>query len=493
MINHNSMKKQLSLLFMALFFFTINVCKAQFTGTEWKVSNIGDVIGKEVLVKFYRLQVYYQNSKGKLKLLPFDSEEYTQIFAKENKFVIVGYYVYKEKSYLQFKYNNRDFFLFICENSNHQEIQTMELDRITRNLASQMKNLSALSNIVDECNERYCYLKKERLRQYANSWYGFTTIDDLQLFADCAYKVQWTECEFDYYKDLKIKGTLNSSKSNPEFSVRVAMLDSNDFYSERDMVSIYAAIENRKIADKQEDSLLHAFTVTSKIYVPKIDEDDTIYMFTKTKGWHFGEEVELASYDVDKLKHIEVPNGSSIITYHDYCKYLDRRGSKGFDIRKEKARVSDSIATEIRVAAALKRIKELSDALEQLYKEWKQKKIFLVDKKYSFGDNLNYIGLELEFFNCFNKTIKYIQFDTKAYNTFGDLQKDYFGRAMSGGKCIGPIEPGERATFDFDELYYNKNEIIESVRVTKVVFTFLDNSTMTYTDINNHISKAVYN
>lgn len=476
------MKKILCLLFIALFLIFSNACKAQFIGNEWQVTTIGDVIGKEVLLKFQRSQVeniYYCNSKGKLKLLPFNSDEYTYIFTKENKYVIVGYYDYKDKTYLQFKYNSRDYYLLISGNSD--------------NLVSQMKNLSALSDIVDKCNEKYNYLKKDRLRQYANTWYGFTTVDDLQLFAECAYKIQWTECELDYCKDLKIKGSLVSNKNNPEISVKVSMLDSNDFYSESDLVSIYEAIEYRKIADKQEDSLLHAFIVTSKIYVPDIEKDDTIYMFTKTQGWYLGEEVELHSYDIDKLKHIEVPNGSGIITYRDYCKYLDRRGSEGFDLRRETAKVADSIATEIRITTTLKRMKEVADALEKLYKVWKQKKIFLVDKKYSFGDDLNHIGLELEFFNCFNKTIKYIQFDTKAYNTFGDLQKDYFGRATAGGKCIGPIEPGETASFDFEDLYYNKNEIIESVRITKVVFTFLDNSTMTYTDINNHTSNAVYN
>lgn len=231
------MKKILCLLFIALFLIFSNACKAQFTGNEWKVRTIEDVIGKEVLIKFqwYQIEnIYYFNSKGKLKPLPTNSDEYTHVNLL-NKYVVVGYYDYKNKTYLQFKDDNFDYYLLTSESSD--------------NLVTQMKNLSVLPNIFNECNEKYKYLKKEHLFKYVNMWYRL--IDDLQLFAECAYKVQWTECTFDYHNNLIIQGALVSNKRNQEFSVKISMLDSNDFYSESEMSKIVSKKEQKR----QQDSI----------------------------------------------------------------------------------------------------------------------------------------------------------------------------------------------------------------------------------------------
>ena len=234
--------------------------------------------------------------------------------------------------------------------------------------------------------------------------------------------------------------------------------------------------------DLLEDSKYHAFILKQDYVSEDLEKGDTIFMFSFNEGYHCGEIKKI--YDPTVLQNIDISNGSNM-SYSEYRSYILRSNGEGGKFRKELAKQRDSISLMYRWIRYLEKEKSYYDKLNQ-------KQIFLIGKEYAYGDYSDF-GLELEFYNCFRKTIKYIKFETKSYNVFGDLQGDYFGKKVSGGRCVGPLEPGESATWRFDELYYDKNDIIQYVCVTKVTFTFVDNTTLTYTDINNHITMNVYN
>ncbi len=234
--------------------------------------------------------------------------------------------------------------------------------------------------------------------------------------------------------------------------------------------------------DLLEDSKYHAFILKQDFVSEDLEKGDTVFMFSFNEGYHGGKIKNI--YDPTVLQNIDISNGSDM-SYSDYRSYILRRNGEGEQYRKELAKQRDSISVMYRWMSYLEKKKSYYDKLNQ-------KQIFLIGKEYAYGDYSDF-GLELEFYNCFKKAIKYIKFETKSYNIFGDLQGDYFGKKVSGGRCVGPLEPGESAKWRFDELYYDKNDIIQYVCVTKVTFTFIDNTTITYTDINNHKTNDVYN
>ena len=114
----------------------------------------------------------------------------------------------------------------------------------------------------------------------------------------------------------------------------------------------------------------------------------------------------------------------------------------------------------------------------------KKKQIFIWKQEYAYGDYGKF-GLEWNFFNCYNKAIKYIELTIKPYNQVNDIQRDDFGRKEAKAKCIGPIESGDLATFTFDELFWDDNDLINKLKVSYIKITFMDNTTKVFSGIEN--------
>ncbi len=171
--------------------------------------------------------------------------------------------------------------------------------------------------------------------------------------------------------------------------------------------------------------------------------------------------------------------------------YLQRRGSDGLDIRKYVAWKYDSTAIVMREKERLRKEEEarLEEERKQLeidsiIQMCKQKQIFIISQEYTYGD-YGQFGLEWSFFNCFNKAIKYIEITVKPYNQVDDIQRDDIGRKESKARCIGPVEVGDLATFSFDELFWDDNDLIKRLKVSYIKITFMDNSTKVYSGIEN--------
>ena len=116
--------------------------------------------------------------------------------------------------------------------------------------------------------------------------------------------------------------------------------------------------------------------------------------------------------------------------------------------------------------------------LDKIKAHYRKNNIFILDQSYSYSSWK--FGLAFKFFNCFGKEIKYIDITVCAYNQVGDRQRDDIGQHTREARCIGPIPANEIATYDFDELFWDDNDIIDKLKVEKIVITFMDNSIRTY-------------
>ena len=75
------------------------------------------------------------------------------------------------------------------------------------------------------------------------------------------------------------------------------------------------------------------------------------------------------------------------------------------------------------------------------------------------GDNTK--GIKFEIFNPTNKTIKYVVAYVSGINGVGDVTT-----GQKGCRGIGPIEPYGGGSWDFDDVLYDKNDIIVDLRVS---------------------------
>lgn len=175
---------------------------------------------------------------------------------------------------------------------------------------------------------------------------------------------------------------------------------------------------------------------------------------------------------------MELPEDAVIFRNKADKTYLDLRGAIGEDTRRKLAAAND---IEFSTAAILKiteRAEKLRERLDKIKAHYRKNNIFILDQSYSYSSWR--FGLAFKFFNCFGKEIKYIEITACAYNQVGDRQRDDIGQHTREARCIGPIPANEIATYDFDELFWDDNDIIDKLKVEKIVITFMDNSIRTY-------------
>lgn len=81
------------------------------------------------------------------------------------------------------------------------------------------------------------------------------------------------------------------------------------------------------------------------------------------------------------------------------------------------------------------------------------------------------VGIEFNIVNYSKKTIKYVELTTTAYNSVMDPV------STKTVKGIGPVYPGDKAEFDFENVWYSS--IIATHRPKSIVITYMDNTKTT--------------
>lgn len=177
-------------------------------------------------------------------------------------------------------------------------------------------------------------------------------------------------------------------------------------------------------------------------------------------------------------KDIEMPEEAIVFKNSGDKAYIDRRGAVGEYARKMLAKQNDMAYAQFYLDSLERVTLELAEKIQKTYNFYKKNKVFILGEQYSFSDYK--FGLEFKFFNCYSKDIKYINMRIVAFNQVGDMQKDDIGNYAKDVRCIGPFEAGEVGVYDFDDLFWDDNNIIKELRVVELKITFIDNSVITF-------------
>lgn len=98
-------------------------------------------------------------------------------------------------------------------------------------------------------------------------------------------------------------------------------------------------------------------------------------------------------------------------------------------------------------------------------------------ENWSFYDESEYTngtGIKFEVINTANKTIKYISFTLLGLNGVGDPVKGKLGANTITVKGVGPIEPHQSGSYDFE--YAWLSDLIQEVKITSVKIQYMDNT-----------------
>lgn len=138
----------------------------------------------------------------------------------------------------------------------------------------------------------------------------------------------------------------------------------------------------------------------------------------------------------------------------------------------------------------------VSDANEQMQAEVERTKermnrdeIFIMNIKPARSEYM--FGVELNLYNCYDKTISKIELTVTPYNDRGQVQSDKFQRTVRTVRCMGPIRPGAPAQYLFDELFWNDRGRIKYMRVTGITFHFTDGTHRSFSGYNQILKHSL--
>ena len=158
--------------------------------------------------------------------------------------------------------------------------------------------------------------------------------------------------------------------------------------------------------------------------------------------------------------------------------YLKAKGGEG----KEQRFFVAADFEEVQTRNWLSRLKAAIDDYNKDVAYKKRNQIFITGIGYVFDSNeySHSYGLRFDVYNCFSKTIKYVEFTLTNYNGVGDIQRDDMGRSTRTVRGIGPIEPEDGGRYSWDDIFWDERGIIKDSKLTSVKFIFKDGTTRVF-------------
>lgn len=415
----------------------------------------------------------YLEQKGKLKVVK-DVIQYSLAFDNGQVLDVKSQELVKNKKYLLLSKDGSDYYLLIDTKKDY-------LGNI-RSYSYWEKKLEVYSDEYQFRQIPGADANSHPCNQYKQiSWVGFKMPDSY------ASDVQFTFTESNLSVDGKGNGNsverslpadairLNASKyiNQDEYNVLVA-----EFLERKEQERLDSIADMRPIIAK----VLHTYDAKNTYKKADVtfddDDDNEIRLYSAHSSERYG--TKKYTYSGYSLGNDLTFNESDIkFSSQSDANYLKRRGSNGEAIRKNVAKESDHEYTMARIDSLHAEAEKIYQKLQKIYSFYEKKKIFITDQEYAFGEYEQF-GLRFKFYNCYAKQIKYVEIKMVPYNSVDDVQTDDLGRGIKEVRCIGPIEPEESATYEFDELWWDERGLIKRVEVTRMKLIFKDNTSVTF-------------
>ena len=389
----------------------------------------------------------------------------------------------KKDQYLQVKYEDSDSsFYWILDNTHKYYSYACDIDYWDRTL--------------ERLREDYAYIKYPSRIVLGNidttTMYGrykmITAQQEIKsnLLLDRFLPVTWISYKVPSTRFEAVKLECQLLGKTRIFTLIEIMQDKESFASKKD----YAAVDDaRKEAENWRDSIvlceaiIRQLLTTNDKLIEEYNHQDTLYFSVfecirggiksnHYRGYVLGQEIVL-------------PDGALQFTDISSRSFVKSRGETGRETRRQVARQNDSIrsqeyrlAKNKREAEKIEREKKAQKQLEEIYRFRKQKQIVILSCTTVRSAPTK--GLEVRVYNPFDKEIKYFYIKTIAINAVNDPETDDIGRSEKEVKCIGFVEKGEECTYRFEDLYWDKKDILHRIIISNIRIVFSDNTSISF-------------
>lgn len=487
------MKKCLFLLFLML------LATSLLFAQEDRFSDISQIRGKEIYVKDNSaLNVAFTITDGKVKPIKKNKNLNVtmagKVYSVEN-----DVYTYKKDAYVVLKGREETILL-------KEEDAPLYLSSFISKTYWQEK--------YDIYRNEYIYLDYKKYSQIHSSK-ATIEFDDLT-------RIEWRGLEMSdkgaYYYMCEYNGV------NPLDNFRVAgkyFEEVKDLYFlKKDDIQPFVEKYNNRIAKEKREKEIADSLANSKIRLAIALKDAKYNVDDRPINVHKGDTLAVFCYKASEDQYVARFHIANLLFDSDEIEFLDTKtettegkyswekktiktsadanflkakGEDGKLQRFEAAAAYDDVQTEI----WLKRLKSFLDDYNKEVAYKKKNQIFITGIGYLYDNNeySSRFGMRFDIYNCFSKTIKYVEFTMTNYNAVGDVQRDDMGRSSRTVRGIGPIEPEDGGRYSWDDIFWDDKGIIDKTRLTNVKFIFKDGSTRVfsgYTNINKHMTSDAW-
>jgi hypothetical protein len=477
-----------------LFFFTTSLC-----AQEDVFSDISQTKGKEIYVKDNSaLTVAYTIDDGKVKpITKIKNRSFSlagKVFTVEN-----DDYTYKKNTYVVLKGTNETILL-------KQEDSPLYLSSFISKTYWQEK--------YDLYRNDYTYLNFKKYPQ-VHSAKATIEYDDLT-------RIEWRGLEITDKGALYLMCEYNGIYPLDNFKVTSKFFEESKDISfiKKDDIQPYIEKYNARLAKEKRDKEIADSIANTKLRLAIALDEAKFNDEGRDINVYKGDTLAIFSYKASEDKYVARFHYSNLLFKSEDIEFLDTKSTTttgkyswetktvktSADADFLKAKGEDGREQRFFVAAAFddvqteKWINKLKAAIDEYDKKvsYRMKnQIFITGIGYDFDSNeySHSYGMRFDIYNCFSKTIKYVEFTLTNYNAVGDVQRDDMGRASRTVKGIGPIEPEEGGRYSWDDIFWDERNVVSKTKLTNVKFTFKDGTTRVFSgsaNINKHMTSDAW-
>ena len=481
-------------VFILLFF-----CITSLYAQEDRFSDVNQTKGKVIYVTDNSaLNIAFTIIEGKVKPIKKDKNLSITMEGKEYS-VEKDVYTFKKKNYIVLKGTNETILL-------KDEDAPLYLSSFVSKTYWQEK--------YDSYRNDYIYLDFKKYNQ-VHSTFSTVLYDDLT-------RIEWRGFEVSEkgasYNISECKGDTPLK----EFQVTSKFFEeSKDLYFiKKDNIQTYVDKYNTRLAKEKRNKEIADSIANNKIRLAIALDDANFLDDDRTIEVKKGDTLAIFAYEAPKdkfvaryqysnllfePKDIEFLDTKTTTTEGRYswekktvktsadADYLKKKGDEDRVQRFKAAAEYDDVQTKIYM-------NKLKSALDKYNKEIayrKKNQIFITGIGYAYDSNeySSRFGMRFDVYNCFSKTIKYVEFTMTNYNAVGDVQRDDIGRSSRTVRGIGPIEPEDGGRYSWDDIFWDDRDVIDKTRLTNVKFIFTDGTTRVfsgYANIKKHMTSDAW-
>lgn len=486
------MKKLLLSLFYLL-------CASSLYAQEDRFSDINQIKGKEIYVTDNSaLDVAYTLVDGKVK--PINKiKNLTVTMAGKYYSVENDTYTFKKNTYVVLKGNVETLLL-------KEDDSPLYLSSFVSGTYWQKK--------FDLYRNDYVYLNFKKYNQ-KHSEKATVKYDDLT-------RIEWLRMEVSKDGALYYMCEYNGVNPLEAFSVTSKFFDENKdvVFIKKDDIQPYIEKHEKRLAEEKHQREIADSLANTKVRLA-IALDEANYMADNREiKVHKGDTLAVFSYNASEDKYVARFRYANLLFKSGDIKFLDTKetttkgkyswetktiktsadadflkgkGDKGKEQRFIAAADYDDVQTRI----YLEKLKAAIDKYDKEVAYKKKNQIFIEGIGYVYDSNeySNRFGMRFDIYNCFSKTIKYVELTMTNYNAVGDVQRDDMGRSSRTVRGIGPIEPEDGGRYSWDDIFWDDRDVIDKTRLTNVKFIFKDGTTKVfsgYANIKKHMSSDAW-